>query len=228
MTCDDEAHMYPVDASRITVPDSLEAMTRELAEALETMYAMLTPEQADIIRRGYEEESGGRVYAVPGNEALANAFARVYALEDAIRDAEFDAFQREMVFERSTRVIVAVLDALTPRDAKVIMMRTDLNDLGRNYILVRRDAVSVESIAVGLERLESSRRRVGDIPTKRIRSIVREVRSPRRTMTPGVSKQIAGAIDGIASAPPVAIPGYGEVPAVTITVGPVAREGSGR
>ena len=149
------------------------------------------------------------------DSVAARLLGKIYGLREARFRDERVAEMQAVAALRSAPVTVGLLPAASDRKSAFVVVRTRI---GENFILLSSPDLTPEKVAHSFRTLARSRARHGEFPAEPVRVYAARGKAP-----PASAEERAFAEDVLVQlerAPMKPIPGYGTIPAVTVTVGP--------
>jgi uncharacterized protein YciW len=209
---------YPVPVYSAQVPTNAAARDQEEQAALNRLYEITAPRHLEFLKKTLSSPDWNTqtsIVSVKGNAEAAQLLSKIYAIREARkRDEVLADRQRDASVYPAA---VALLHRIRESKSAAVLTRTTR---GENFVGIFDTDLTPERIAQTLRMLARSRAKHGDIPLDQVRAYVdRGVDLPHASADERAFAR--GVIERLSKAKPQAVPGYGEVPAVTVNVGPV-------
>ena len=160
------------------------------------------------------------ISGIPGNPAAAAVLAEIYAIANARHNESYLTQQRELATLMSAPVLIALWQPSKSVEYRATVVRTTR---GQNIILLQEEEAMADRLAQALRIVARSRLREGEFPQNQVRRYAQGI----PPMASAAEKSVVlSVIAQLRSAERREVEGYGNLQAVTVTVGPVPRPSS--
>ena len=211
----DELPLTYVDPSRIAVPKLKAERDAMHRDALAALLPLLTPVEREAVERSLEDPSLGSVGSVQGNPEIARLLSVLYAIQNANADDAQLAKLQGWATIYEAQVTIAVVESFDSPDTSARIHR----HRGANLIVIRRASLSEAHIAAALATISRSRLQQGHLLGEPL-----TIDLPAEPRVPPLSEEqramARSAKEELLAAPSRMVPGFGDIPAISLTLPP--------